>query len=298
MEQKNIVIRLPRLSWALLLNKKTLFSTLFLCLTFLGVYWNRNIRPYLWVHQGQVHLYSLSIPADRAGKMEHLAFTEGDFVQKGQKLFSLDAEEISLQRKQIQGQIQHLQEQARLEKGRMDQIMQEYLVASSELDMGLGSAEKIQDQLQQLEASQTKNESYLYEVSRYQKELESVQAALDQLGTHAPFSGRIFKQMKKEGERVQVGEPVLVFSDPRRIWVEVLVPEQSIEAIQVGGLARIQIVAYPKKEWQGKVSWIGPQAVEKTSSTGKALIPVRVAFDQLEEPLIDGLSAKVAFRIR
>lgn len=300
MEEKKIVIRLPQLAWKSFLNVRMALLTVGLSLVLGGFYWNQKIRPFLWIDAARVHLFSLTIPSERAGRISEIAFEEGDFVQKGQILFSLHQEDLILEQRQKQAQIQSLQEQARLEKVRMDKTMHEYLVASTELDMGLGSADSLQNQLQLLDEAQSKSEALEKEAARCQSELHAYQTQIEKMKGKAPFAGKIFKQMKKLGEAVGPGEPIVLFSDPSRVWVEVAVPEKQIHLLAKGTLARIRISAYPKKEWEGEVTWIGPMAYVKDEplSKGCALVPVRVSFKNKEETFVDGLSAQVGFQIR
>jgi membrane fusion protein (multidrug efflux system) len=297
MEEKKIVIRLPSFTLKSFFNRQTLCAALILGLFSWGLYWKQMIRPYLWVEGAQVHLYSLTIPAELKGRIGKELFEEGDAVEKGLTLVSFDAENLGEKQEQLQTLVQSYQEQTQLEKMRMDQTMQEYLVASNELDMGLGSAEVLQAQLHLFEEAQLKSESVQQEMARCQKEIEALQNRIDQRGIKAPFSGRIVKQLKKAGEKVEIGESILVLSDPSRVWIEAVVPETALSRLQKGTPVRIQIRAYPHREWSGEVSWIGPQALPKSSPQETALIPVRVTFQNLEIPLVDGLSAQVAFKI-
>jgi RND family efflux transporter MFP subunit len=92
--------------------------------------------------------------------------------------------------------------------------------------------------------------------------------------THRPpmvnSAGRIHYAMMKrqvsEGQILKEGEAVadLVIEDPLRLWTQV--PEQYVEAVEVGQLVRVTTRAHPEATFEGRVARISP-AVDPSSRT-------------------------------
>jgi cobalt-zinc-cadmium efflux system membrane fusion protein len=75
----------------------------------------------------------------------------------------------------------------------------------------------------------------------------------------APINGVISERQVTAGSEVRpdAANPLFVISDPKHVWVQVDLPEQQLDKINVGQLVMIWIDAYPSESFLGKVSVIG-----------------------------------------
>jgi predicted DNA-binding transcriptional regulator len=94
-------------------------------------------------------------------------------------------------------------------------------------------------------------------------ELGAIDLQLKKMALVAPFDGVILKRSKNPGAVVSFGDPVYILSDPNQTWIETEIADKTLGSINVGTVARIRLAAYPKKEFLGKVSYIGPATVAK-----------------------------------
>lgn len=79
----------------------------------------------------------------------------------------------------------------------------------------------------------------------------------------APGDGRVVMTFVREGEHVSIGQRILMFHDPRRIWVEANIKETDIGLLERGMKARVRVDAYPGHELEGTVHRIGQAATSK-----------------------------------
>ncbi|MDY1227099.1 efflux RND transporter periplasmic adaptor subunit [Pseudomonas aeruginosa] len=90
----------------------------------------------------------------------------------------------------------------------------------------------------------------------------------------APFSGTIIDQKAVRGELAQLDQSLFTLADLRTVWVEADVFEKDLSAIATGMPARITVAAYPDREFEGAVQYLG-DTMDITTRTIKARIAVR-----------------------
>jgi membrane fusion protein (multidrug efflux system) len=125
----------------------------------------------------------------------------------------------------------------------------------------------------------------------------------------SPADGRIVMTFVRKGEHVSVGQRILMFHDPTRIWVEANIKETDIGLLQPGMKARVRIDAYPDSEFEGTVHRIGRAATSKfallpdpnpsgnfTKITQR--LPVRILLDQTDVRLRPGMMVEVDIGVR
>lgn len=299
--EKKIVIRIPRLEWGFFLNIRFAIALGIALFAAIFGYWYVAVRPYLWISGAHVEAFSTVISSDRSGRIVEMGPHEGDLVKKGQTLLCLDRDLLVSKQEQTKRSLESLNDQVEVEKERFGRVLEDYLSATSELEIGLGSQEKVKKQLNLMEESQEKSDGVLSHLAAVQDTLADLELQLKKTALVAPFDGIILKRSKHPGAVVSFGEPVYVLCDPDRLWIEAEVPEKEISRIVVGAPVRIQLTAYSKEEMTGKVSWIGPATVAKSApfaiSGQKETIPIRISLENPSFPLKPGLSARVGLRV-
>jgi len=125
----------------------------------------------------------------------------------------------------------------------------------------------------------------------------------------SPSDGRIVMTFVRKGEHVSVGQRILMFHDPSRIWVEANIKETDIGLIEPGMTASIRVDAYRNLKFEGKVHRIGQAATSKfallpdpnpsgnfTKITQR--LPVRILLDQADPRLRPGMMVEVDIAVR
>lgn len=300
-EENRIVIKLPQLHLRSLLNFRFFCLMTLLLFASVFVYWYQTIRPWLW-STARVEASSTILSSDLAGRIVEMNANEGDVVKKGQPLFVLDRDLLLAKQTQAKLAIQALQDQIEMEKGRIGKAMEDYLVATNELEIGIGSPEGIKKHLASMQEAQEKTELANAQLLAARAELDVIDLQFKKMAFSAPFDGIVLKCCKNLGSVISFGEPVYVLCNPNQIWIESAVPESEISYISLGTLARIQLPAYPGQELTGKVQWIGPATLAKSLPSGPAketeLIPIKISMDPSPISPKPGLSARVGLKVR
>jgi membrane fusion protein, multidrug efflux system len=125
----------------------------------------------------------------------------------------------------------------------------------------------------------------------------------------SPTDGRIVMTFVRKGEHVSVGQRILMFHDPSRIWIEANIKETDVGLIEPGMKANIRVDAYRDLKFEGTVHRIGQAATSKfallpdpnpsgnfTKITQR--LPVRIVLDQVDPRLRPGMMVEVDIAVR
>lgn len=110
--------------------------------------------------------------------------------------------------------------------------------------------------------------------------VEQAQDDLDSTKLISPITGVISRQRVEEGQLIQRGQPVLVISDPKDVWVLANIKESYISDVFVGRPVDIRVDAYPNRRFEGKVLTVGAAAISEFS-----LFPPTGTFTKVEQRL-------------
>jgi membrane fusion protein, heavy metal efflux system len=78
-----------------------------------------------------------------------------------------------------------------------------------------------------------------------------------QIVVKAPISGKVLEMNVVEGEyRNEINAPLITIADLSHVWATSEVPESLIRHCKVGGIVDLELIAYPKEEFHGRVTRI------------------------------------------
>ncbi|MFS8911310.1 efflux RND transporter periplasmic adaptor subunit [Synechococcus sp. H60.3] len=258
---------------------------------------------------GQVQpIRQVNVSPRESGRLAELLVDQGDEVVAGQVLARMDYGDLASSIRQAQARIQELQArlaelqagerpqviaaaQARVDAARsqvslaqrelerIQALVQEGVVARSELDQRLARLEQAQADLQaaqqELERLQSGSrpetlQQIQAQIAQAQAELAQRQSRLAEAEIRAPFSGVVVQRFAEVGSFVT---PTTAASDvtaassssilalAQGIEVRAEVPEAQIAQVRVGQPVEIRSLAYPDRVVQGRVKRIAPATV-------------------------------------
>ncbi len=81
----------------------------------------------------------------------------------------------------------------------------------------------------------------------------------------APISGKIMEVSVVEGEfRNEINTPLITVTDLSRVWVTSEAPESKIRLFRVGGIAHLELIAYPGETFHARVTRIADSVDAET----------------------------------
>jgi len=81
----------------------------------------------------------------------------------------------------------------------------------------------------------------------------------------SPIDGIVVKKVAKLGEVIKPGQPVAVIVDLNNVWVEANLEETKVEHVSLGQDVDLNVDAYPKTRFSGKVINIGAAVISEFS---------------------------------
>jgi RND family efflux transporter MFP subunit len=245
------------------------------------------------------------------GKVKEVLVTQGQRVQPGQVLVTLDPTDdnatilaarsrvLAAQARAESAKATVLTLRAELEEGRQQYARQERL--AREGVSALGVAEDLKARVNSLErrvaAAQAEATAATASARADAADLEALTTRLDNLIIRAPIAGVLVTKPPQAGEVVSPQPPGISLdmgsvqiADFDTLMVETDVPEQRLHMITIGSPAEIVLDAFPTRRFRGKTEEITPQV-----NRSKATVVVRVSFVDEKSGVLPDMAARVSF---
>jgi RND family efflux transporter MFP subunit len=237
-----------------------------------------------------------------SGRIAQIFVDQGDKVIKGQKLLTLDdedlrqqvemaKEELSVAQAGVEMAVSQIKSAEATEKQAKTSFdRQSKLVPSGAVSVD--AFEKAQQQLEVAHAGLSQAQSAKIEaeklVAKDEASLRFAQAQLAYTVITAPFDGLIVKRSRDSGDIVVPGSMVLDMISLDELWISAWVDETMLDKLKVGQISKIVFHSDPKTELPGKVARISPQV---DTETREVLIDVTI--DRLPQSWAVGQRAEV-----
>jgi HlyD family secretion protein len=244
----------------------------------------------------------VKISPDISGQIVELNVQEGDTVPKGKVLAKIYADIYALQRDQAASQVNQsvagvANSKAALEslKSAMELAQQTYDRNKPLSDIGAVSPSEFNVYESNLRVAKANYNAALENIRAQEAGVAGSRTSLSRAAKDlnrttivAPMEGVISSLKVKKGESVagnsfNVGTEMMTIADMSAIEVRVSVPENDIPKIQIGQLADIEVDAYNKRKFRGRVTKIATSVTSSSSlgsvSTDATNYEVRVRLD-------------------
>ena len=246
----------------------------------------------------------VNIGANAFGKITHLYVKEGDRVNKGQMLATIEnvqpeadvnatkaalntaqTDYVAAQAAVNTGVAELHQAEAEYERAHLDydrnkSLYEQQLIAKSDYDTKKAAYDTASAQLNQAKAklaqARAQQDSSNMRIKQNAANLTRVTDVLSKTEYSAPFDGVITNLPVREGETVVIGiqnapgSTLMTIADTSVITAEVKVDETDIVNVKIGQPADVTIDAIPKQHFQGVVTEIGNNAIIRSTGVSTA----------------------------
>ncbi len=210
------------------------------------------------------------------GFVTNVYVSEGDFVKKGQLLYTIDSREIDSAKRQAELSLQMYQNQlnnVKLNLERYKRLYAKDMVSKYEVENLELALKNMQDMVDIAKAR-----------------LQEVENQYKYLRITAPNDGVIIAKNIKVGEMAMPGMPALVLSDLNDLKVQVEIAENDMKSIYVGKKVIVEIPALKLKEI-GKIHAIIPSSNPMTHT-----FKIKVSFPNKTKKVYPGMYATVTIK--
>ncbi len=247
---------------------------------------------------GTVEATEADLGFQAPGRVENIAVREGDLVEEGAELATLDQSEIAAGKRAAEAQVAAARAQLseltsgnrpedvaqgraalRAARQRVNDAARDLARAERLFDGGAISQQALDHQqtvheLAQADLEATEERLRLLEsgprreriaaqralVAQAEAAVAQIDATLRNTIVRAPFGGVITVRHRHPGETVSPGAPVVTLMNPDDRWVRIYVREDQLGSIAIGQRASITADTYPDRTYQGEVTFIASEA--------------------------------------
>lgn len=219
----------------------------------------------------------VDISAEVSGEIVSLPFKEGDQVNQGDLVVKIKPDVyfpllqqqqagVNVQRSNLQAQEVTLRK-FELELSRIKQLYDKGLATQSELDLAQSNVDQTLAQMNTIKA----------QINQQQAAVNSVRYDISKTTINAPISGTVTTLNNEPGEKVlgtisNQGSNIMTISDLSKMECQVEVGETDVAKVKVGDTARIEIDAFPGKDFKGIVYEVGNSAQTTAMGTQEEVV--------------------------
>lgn len=224
---------------------------------------------------GNFEAIEVIVSAETAGKLLHFPSLEGDLLQEGQIVVTVDTLQLYLQKEQLQsGRVSLKARKATLEaqvkanqvqlenlereKKRIDKLFEGGAATSKQKDDIKGQIELMKAQIA---ATDSQKASVLAERKTLDIQISQVKDQINRCLVKSPLQGIILTKFKEEGELVSPGLPLCKVANMEELILRAYISGNQLSSIQTGTKVRVLFDSeLGVEECSGLISWISPRA--------------------------------------
>jgi HlyD family secretion protein len=223
---------------------------------------------------GRLEATEYDIAAKYAGRLKTVEVDEGDTIDPGQVVATIDTEPLQAQLQASQAKIKEAQDhlrtaqaQERVKKAQLDYAEKQYkrsqqlvktgAVSGQEADADFANAESARAALIGVQAQVVASQSA---IDAQTAESDRIKALLADNTLRSPIRARVQARLAQPGEVVAAGGKVLSTLDLSDVFMYVFLPTTVTGKLAIGADARIVLDAMPGYPIKAQVSYISPNA--------------------------------------
>ena len=251
-------------------------------------------------NMGAKNIYDVN--TQMSGRILKLFTDEGEWVQKGKLLATIDAVDmpqlldgakISVKKASSefiasQRELESLNAQRKLALvtyQRYDKLKKQSFASQSEYDKAKADLDVIEAQIK---ATKARIKSADIEIEHARKNVQAIKTKLSRFNIYAPIDGYVIVREAEVSQSVVLSQSIFKIVDPKTVWIKTFVDEKISGDIRVGQSATITLRSKKDKKYKGIVKRIVAQTDAVTQEK-----EVDVAFENLPIPFYINEQAEV-----
>ena len=223
---------------------------------------------------GRLEAQQYNISAKYAGRLLTVVVDEGDTVEAGQVVATMDPAPQQAQLEAALAKIVEAQNNMRTARAQVSATQAELNLANEEyrraaklVTTGAISTQERDADFAKVEVTRANLAGYQARVTAAQSaidaqtaESERIRAVIKDFTLRAPLRARVQSRIHRSGEVVGAGDPVLSILDLSDVYMYLFLPTDTVGKVALGSDARIVLDAMPTYPIRAVVSVVSPQA--------------------------------------
>lgn len=267
---------------------------------------------------GHIEGTDVRVSAEVAGRVLTTSMVEGDVVEKGSILATLDDAGFQQQLDRAKAEVRAVEEQHTSTEGelstwrhhlstaednleRISNLRDQDIVPQQQLDDAEDRYKEAQGHIETLEAALDRISAQL---EAAQSSVELAQLQLDKTTIRAPLTATVLVKAIEEGEFATPGQPIAVLVDLRAMKLKVYVPENEAGKVKLGDPARVHVDAFPDRYFEAHVTEIDqeaqftPKDIHVPAERTRMVFGIELGLDNPDGVLKPGMPADAWIRWR
>ena len=243
-----------------------------------GFYWYDSLGDGLpdgiAMSNGRIEAEQVNVATKYAGRIDEIYVDEGDFVQAGQKLASMDAVQVKAQVAAAKAEVsraEHAKAQAvaaiAQREAELDLAKAEYeraVVLNRKGHLSTETLDQRRAGLRTAEAALTTANAAESEtvaaIEAARAQLDQLQSMLDDMDLTAPRAGRVQYRVAEPGEVLAAGGTVVTLLDVSNVYMTIFLPARQAGRLALGGEARLVLDPAPDYVVPARVTFVSSEA--------------------------------------
>jgi HlyD family secretion protein len=245
---------------------------------------------------GRIESIQVDVAAKYGGRIKEVLAREGDMVEAGQILVTMDTDELQADLEKDKAKLAESQEatagiktEIKKEESQLSLADVEYRRAKTLLQRKTISREEYDRYLTRLETSQASLDGIKAKFNTSEQSIKAAaaqvkrtEAMLADTTLKSPVKGRVLYRLAEPAEVVPLGGKILTLINLGDVYMEMYLPAQEAARVRMGADARIVLDARPEYAARAKVSYVSPEAqftpkqVETKSERDKLMFRIKL----------------------
>jgi HlyD family secretion protein len=243
---------------------------------------------------GTFEVDEVIVSSELTGKLLSFEVTEGDSIPKGKVIGTIDAENLSLQKDQVQAsiealkektadlapQVKLLQDQLTVQQSQLDRLLREKQRTENLLKQDAATGKQLDDlhaeidvvkkqmtvTQQQINVQRsnvgTQNRSILSEGKPLEKRVAQLDDQLKRAGVTNPISGTVITKYAEAGEMTATGKALYKIADLSTMTLRAYITGTQLSQVKLNQPVKVLIDNGAKeyREYNGVITWISDKA--------------------------------------
>lgn len=238
------------------------------------------------------------ISSEVPGEITALPVKDGNYVEKGDLLASVNPDTLEAQVQQQEASLSSIKSNSAQAKAEMLQAELDLKRIRELHEKGFSSEDQLDQAKTTLEVRRAAYQASLHQIERQEMQLMEARESLEKTSVYSPISGTVTRLNLELGDRVVgtgqfEGTEIMRVANLDNMEVRVQVSETDIINVSLEDPAVIEIDSFPDTEFKGKVSQIANSADTENANSQEELttFEVRIALEKTDQEVRPGMTA-------
>lgn len=230
-----------------------------------ALFWWKETSGYAYTNDAAIDGFFIYVSPDILARVVSMEVDEGDFVEKGDLLFTLDDTLIMPQKIVAEADVKSNESILAIKEIELLRIRDDYERGLKGIQGSVITAEQFDHVQKAYEGAKAEVGLAKANIQLARARLEQAEALLEHTKVFADRRGMIAKRWALVGNVLQPGQTFFSLYDLENIWVLANMQETDIASIKIGSHVAISVDAYPGVKFTGEVFVIKGAAASQFS---------------------------------